>query len=452
LNSLPSGQAERGRAAGDGPGLAERRLAIEVVEAVLRRHRALDETLDELTRASALDDRARGLARAIATVTVRHYGALRGLLAARLAEGWPNHAGRLQPILLTGAAQILFLDVGDHAAVDVAVTLVREDRHAARYSKLANGVLRTIARERDAILAGIDPLDDDTAPWLAVRWRASYGEETARHIAAAHADEPALDVTLKPGEDAAAWAQRLDALVLSTATLRLRQRDAVPELPGYTEGAWWVQDAAAALPALCLAVRPGERVLDLCAAPGGKTAQLAAAGASVVAVDRSGPRLRRLAENMRRLSLSVETRVADALAVQDDPYDAILLDAPCSATGTLRRHPDVAWTKSDGDVARLATLQAKLLGHAVGLLRPGGRLVYCTCSLEPEEGEHRIEALLADAPRIARLPIAAGEVPGLAEAVTPAGDLRTLPFMLRTPQERLSGLDGFFVSRLTRTG
>jgi 16S rRNA (cytosine967-C5)-methyltransferase len=435
----------------DSAGLPARRIAAEAFAAVTEDGLALDETLDRLLAApqgQALPERDRMLVRAIATVAVRRFGTIRRALLDRLTTGLPEQGGPLPQVLATAAAQLLFMDVPDHAAVDIAVRLLQQDRHGSRYTKLANGLLRRIGRERDEILAAQDPLALDTPTWLRRRWVAAYGEATAARIAAAHMREASVDITVK--SDPEGWAQRLDALLLPTGSLRLRERTALPALDGYEDGAWWVQDAAAALPALILAASPGERVADLCAAPGGKTAQLAAAGALVTAVDRSEPRLRRLVANLARLKLPVETAVADATALPPADYDAVLLDAPCTATGTLRRHPDVAWTKSEEDVGRLAALQSRLLARAVDLVRPGGRIVYCTCSLEPEEGEAQVEALLARDDRVRREPIRADEVPGLPEAVTDAGDLRTLPFMLPHEDPRLAGIDGFFAARLVR--
>jgi 16S rRNA (cytosine967-C5)-methyltransferase len=224
----------------------------------------------------------------------------------------------------------------------------------------------------------------------------------------------------------------------------------VEELDGYNEGAWWVQDAAAALPAHLLGPVAGRRVADLCAAPGGKTAQLAAAGAAVVAVDRSAARIARLTENLGRLGLAAETVVADAAEWQSAPFDAILLDAPCSATGTIRRHPDIAWLKTEADIASLAAVQARLLDAAVRLLKPRGVLVYATCSTEPEEGEAQIAALLARMPGLVRWPIVPGEAGIPAEWINAAGELRTLPYFLPAEEPRLAGLDGFFAARLTR--
>ena len=267
--------------------------------------------------------------------------------------------------------------------------------------------------------------------------------------AAAHAEEPPLDLTVK--SDAVGWAGKLDGIVLPTGSVRLRAREAVTGLPGFTEGEWWVQDAAAALPAQLLNVRPGERVADLCAAPGGKTVQLAQAGGNVVAVDRSGPRLRRLKANLERLGLSAEIVTADVTAFEAEPFDAVLLDAPCSATGTIRRHPDVAWTKRPEDVDKLAALQARLLDQAARLTKPGGRLIYCTCSLERAEGEAQIEAFLARNDGFARDPIKPEEIGGRAEALTAEGELRTLPHQLAGETPRLSGWAGFYACRLIRS-
>ncbi|MBV8440711.1 MAG: RsmB/NOP family class I SAM-dependent RNA methyltransferase, partial [Hyphomicrobiales bacterium] len=315
---------------------------------------------------------------------------------------------------------------------------------------LANALLRGIAREREAILAASDPLDDDTPPWLAARWRAAYGEATARAIAAAHRAEPTLDISVK--SDAAGWAERLGGLVLPTGSVRLDSHRAVVDLEGYPQGEWWVQDAAAALPARLLNARAGMRVVDLCAAPGGKAMELAAAGASVTTIDRSAERLKMLAANFERLKLYSEIVVADALNYDAPRFDAVLLDAPCTATGTIRRHPDVAWIKRPGDLAQLVRLQAQLLDKAIALTKRDGIIVYCTCSLEPEEGEAQINALLRRNPDVRRVPVEPGEIGGLAECLSPSGDLRTLPCHLWGDDPRRSGLDGFFAARLMRAG
>jgi 16S rRNA (cytosine967-C5)-methyltransferase len=260
--------------------------------------------------------------------------------------------------------------------------------------------------------------------------------------------EPTLDISVKT--DPQGWAARLDGALVGLDTVRLNGHAPVPELPGFTEGAWWVQDAAAHLPVALLAPAAGETVIDLCAAPGGKTAQILSRGAVAIAVDRSAPRMQRLAENLARLRLAADCQVADAAGFSHAPVDAVLLDAPCSATGTIRRHPDVAWSKTGEDILKLAALQRRLLDRAATLVRPGGRLVYATCSLEPEEGERQADAFLARHPEFRRVPAQAGEVGGFAEAITPAGDLRVLPFHLAHPQPRLAGADGFYVCRMNR--
>lgn len=431
-------------------GRRARLIAAAIIEDVLRRALPLDETLDRTLAASDLETRDKGLVRAIVTVAVRHSGVIRKAIEARLANGiWPK-AGRFPALMIGATAQLLFLDVPDHAAVSTAVDCIGEDRESRPFAKLANAVLRRIAREKDTILAAIDPLRDDTPPWLAERWIFTYGAEKAHAIAAAHGHEPSIDLWAKA--DPALWADKLGGVLMPTGSIRLQSREAIPSLEGYKEGAWWVQDAAASLPALLLAVQPGETVADLCAAPGGKTAQLANAGAQVLAVDRSAPRMKRFAANMERLGFAVETRIADAGQLEAGPFDAILLDAPCSATGTIRRHPDVAWSKTEADIAKLAALQRRLLDHAASLLKAGGRLVYCTCSLEPEEGENQIAAFLARHPEMERVPVLPGQIPGLDPFLSPEGDIRTTPDGWPNPDPRLTGLDGFFASRLRKRG
>lgn len=432
----------------DTPGLPARRLAAALIDEVLRAGAALDEGYERLGPSFGLDAADAALARAIAVTAFRHLGTIQEAFDARLDRGSPRNSGPFEPILVAAAAQILFLDVPDHAAVDLAMRHLHEDARSARYVALGNALLRRLAREREQILAERNDPFIDTPPWLAESWSRAYGADAAAAIANSHAEEPPLDLSVK--RDAEAWAAKLDGIVLPSGSVRLRERAPVPSLPGFAEGEWWVQDAAAALPALLLAPKPGERIADLCAAPGGKTAQLAAAGAAVTAVDRSAPRLRRLRANLERLGLSAEIVATDAASWQAEPFDAVLLDAPCSATGTIRRHPDVAWTKSPEDRDKLAALQARLLASAARLTKPQGRLIYCTCSLEPEEGERQIHAFLAAHPEFSRLPIRPEEIGGVAEAITADGDLRTLPHQLRGENARLSGWAGFYASRLIR--
>jgi 16S rRNA (cytosine967-C5)-methyltransferase len=440
----------RHESSADPPGFAARRIAADILDGVLRRHRPLDEQLDDRTAHSdlaALSERDRALVRALASLVLRRLGTLRHLLGQRLERGLPAGAPRLETALLVGAAQILWLDVADHAAVDLSVRLTQADRRAARYAGLVNAVLRRLAREGTRARDTLDTTALDTPAWLMARWVRTYGDATARAIAAANGREPALDLTVKRDPDH--WASVLGGRVLPTGSVRALVHGPVSRLPGYGEGAWWVQDAAAALPAKLLGDVRGRTVAELCAAPGGKTAQLAAAGARVTAVERAPARLERLRGNLARLQLTADIVAADATEWQAGPFDAVLLDAPCSSTGTIRRHPDIPWLKREADITALAALPRRLIANAARLTRPGGTLVYCTCSLEPEEGIEIVRELLADA-NLRRQPISADEIHGRAEWLTAEGDLRTLPCHLPDPDSRMAGLDGFYAARLQR--
>lgn len=431
------------------PGLAARRIAADILDGVLRRRVALDELFSGKNAhpgLPALAERDRALTRRLTATVLRRLGTLRYLIGGFLEKGFPSDAPRAETILLLGAAQILWLEVPDHAAVDLSVRLAQADRRAARYAGLVNAVLRRVAQKGAS--AQPDDVSRDTPEWLLKRWSKTYGRDTARAIAAAIGHEPALDITVKENPDS--WAERLRGRVLPTGTVRTLAHGAISLLPGFSEGAWWVQDAAAALPAHLFGDVRGAQVADLCAAPGGKTAQLALAGANVAAVDRSPARLNRLRENLNRLDLKADTVAADALEWQGGPFDAVLLDAPCSSTGTIRRHPDVPWLKSEADLSVLTSLQQRLLDRAVDLLRSGGTLVFCVCSLEPEEGEDQIAALLARDPRMVRKPVTPQDVFGRSEFITGDGDLRTLPLHLPDSDPRWGGLDGFYAARLTR--
>src|SRR5690242_11118775 len=310
------------------PGLAARRIAADILDNVLRRHRALDAELDGADAhpgLASLADRDRALVRKLVATVLRRVGTLRNVLAKFLASGFPADAPRVETVLLIGAAQILFLDVPDHAAVDLSVRLVQADRRAARYPGLINAVLRRVTREGKDALAALDPVPLDTPGWLFARWQNTYGKATARAIAIAHGAEPPLDLTVR--SDAESWAQRLRGRVLPTGSVRTVAQGHVALLPGYHEGAWWVQDAAAALPARLFGDVAGREIADLCAAPGGKTAQLAQAGARVTAVDRSANRMARVRDNLARLGLSAAMIAADVTEWQGGPFDAVLVDA-----------------------------------------------------------------------------------------------------------------------------
>lgn len=436
----------------EAPGLAPRRVAADILEAVLHKHRALDEQLDGAAAHPGLKllaDRDRALMRRLVATVLRRLGTLNQIVGRLLDRGLPADATRTESALLIGAAQILWLDVPDHAAVDLSVRLVQADRRAAHHAGLVNAVLRRCAREGKQIEQELSSGLHDVPPWLLARWRAHYGDDGTAAIARAIAVEPPLDLTVK--SDGESWASRLHGELLPTGSVRTVLQGSVTLLPGFGEGDWWVQDAAAALPARLFGDIKGKSVADLCAAPGGKTAQLAQAGARVVAVDRSPARLRRLRGNLERLRLEAEIVAADAAEWRGGPFDAILLDAPCTATGTIRRHPDIAWLKQEGDIAPLAALQRRLAANAAAMLKAGGTLVYCTCSLEPEEGEQAVAALLAGDSSLRRAPIAPEEVGGLRDLINSDGDLRTLPSHLPHADQRLSGLDGFFVARLVKS-
>jgi 16S rRNA (cytosine967-C5)-methyltransferase len=433
---------------GEAPGFAVRRVAADMLDGVLRRHRALDELLDSTSEFAALAERDRALARVLVATVLRRLGTLRHLLGAVLDRGLPAQAPRVETALLIGAAQIVFLNVPDHAAVDLSVRLAQDDRRAAGFAGLINAVLRRVVREGVARLAAIDTSTLDTPDWLMTRWTTAYGAATARAIAAANRSEAALDLTVK--SDPEYWAEKLGGRVLPTRSVRLVATGAVSALPGFVEGAWWVQDASASLPARLLGEVRGRRVADLCAAPGGKTAQLALAGAGVTAVDRARARLQRLRDNLARLALNAEIVAADVEEWSAEPFDAVLLDAPCSSTGTIRRHPDVPWLKNAGDIVELSALQRRLLDRALALTKPGGTLVYCTCSLEPDENEAIVADLLARSPKVRRAPIAAAEIFGCAEFISKDGDLRTLPCHFPDSDSRFTGIDGFYAARLLK--
>jgi 16S rRNA (cytosine967-C5)-methyltransferase len=438
------------------PGLAARRIAADILDGVLHKHRTLDDQLDGAAAhpgLKTLSDRDRALMRRLVATILRRLGTLGHVLSRLLDRGIPTDAPRAQSALLIGAAQILWMDVPDHAAVDLSVRLAQSDRRAAKYAGLVNAVLRRCAREGQPLIDEVKSQTLDVPPWLLARWRTHYGETVARDIAIALGHDPSFDITVK--SDAAQWATRLHGETLPTGSVRTLLQGSVTMLPGFAEGQWWVQDAAAALPARLFGDVAGKNIADLCAAPGGKTAQLAHAGARVTAVDRSPARMARLRDNLARLALEAEVVVTDAADWQggnsSGGLDGILIDAPCTSTGTIRRHPDVAWLRQEADIGALAALQKRLLQKAVTLLRPGGILVYCTCSLEPEEGEHAISSLLGTESTMRRAPIDAGEVAGLTEILTTEGDLRTLPCHLPHDDPRLGGLDGFYAARLVKS-
>lgn len=420
-------------------GLPAREAAAQFLEAALSRRAGLDEALS-VSATRGLPPRDRALARALTMVALRHLGVIDRALAPKLQREPPE---RVRTLLRLGMAQLFWMDVPDHAAVSTTVAIADRLKPTRSFKGLVNAILRGLQRDGK-------PADDPEAlapSWLFARWRAAYGEDGARAIAAVIADEPATDLTARDPADAPALAALLEGVVLPGGSIRTEKRGDLAEWPAFTEGRWWVQDAGAAIPARLLAIRPGETALDLCAAPGGKTLQLAAAGAQVVALDRSADRLSRVNENLARMGLAAEVITADARTWPDKrAFDAVLLDAPCSATGTFRRHPDVLWAAAPGDIASLAGVQTRMLDSAAGRVKPGGRLVYCVCSLEPEEGEGQIRAFLTRHPEFSLDPIAPDEGGAPAASVSPEGWLRILPHHLA------GGVDGFFAARMIRKG
>ena len=433
-------------------GLAARQAAVLILETILDRYEPLDRAQDvQAARLDRLEARDRGFALNLVRVVLRRLLFLGAAVDRLIERPLPPEARRVRHILLVAAAQICELGTPPHAAVSLAVEQCRRDRGVRRFDKLVNAVLRRVAASAELVATTWDRHAGDIPPWLFARWIATFGEVTARRIAAASLVRAPLDLSVKA--DPERWAAELGATLLPTGSLRLADAGAVQELAGYASGDWWVQDAAAALPVGLLGAISGLAVADLCAAPGGKTAQLAAGGARVTAVDNSASRVSRLIENLTRLNLSAQVDVVTAEIETWAPagtFDAVLLDAPCTATGTLRRHPDILHLKSAQDIVRLAETQARLLRHAAHHVRPGGMLVYCTCSLETEEGAHQIDRFLVETPAFSRIPVATHEIGGQPEWITPAGDLRTLPFHLSNPEPGLAGIDGFYAARLRR--
>ena len=406
-----------------------RESAFDLLTSVLERHRPLEEALDSLP---AQDSRDRAAAHRLAAAVLRRMGTLDAVLEPFLRKEPPDP---VRYVLRIGAAGLLLLETPVHAAVGTAVDLARR-RGLTPFAGLINAVLRKVAVAGPGVLEDLDASRLDTPAWL---W-SSWGPP-ARAIATAQQIEAPLDVTLKPG-----IAPPDGGVLLPTGSVRFPAGTRVADIPGFEDGALWVQDAAAALPAGLLAARPGERVADLCAAPGGKTAQLAAAGAIVTALERDPTRIERLTANLKRWGLAAEVINADALEWTPPAlFDAVLLDAPCSATGTIRRHPDVARLKRPRDVQTVVQAQDKLLEAAAAMLRPGGRLVYAVCSLQPEEGAPRVAAAVANG-GLRHDPFTAEELAALPEALTKEGFLRTHPGLWR----ELGGMDGFFAARLVK--
>lgn len=479
-------------------GTGSRSAAHEALTATLRRKYPLDLALDEAISLHSLASRDGGFARAIANETMRRFGQLDDLVRRFVPRPPPSHrAGTALEILLAGACELLFLEVPAHAAVDGANRLAAADSKAVHFKPLINAALRRIAREGQTIVEAQDAPRLNTPDWLWSRWCAAYGEETTRAIAGAHLQTPPLDLHYRfPPPPEAAEGDRdppalklrrvgrtnwsAEALAKAEAAegapllseyplrpvgarpprsargtkvmpgdmIRLEQPGNIEELEGFADGAFWVQDFAASLPARLFGDVRGRRVIDLCAAPGGKTAQLISGGADVIAVERDEMRFARLEDNLDRLKLEATVVLTDVRDYAPERRaDYVLLDAPCSATGTIRRHPELPWIKNAGDIAACSDAAAELLDSAANMVAPGGLLVFAVCSLEPEEGSGQIAHFLRRHKEFRRAAVAADEIFGLEELITSDGDLRTLPCHLAGQ----GGMDGFYAARLVRS-
>jgi 16S rRNA (cytosine967-C5)-methyltransferase len=435
------------------PGLAARQAAQRMLGAVIDTHTSLDGLTDDdhgHPQFRALEPRDRALVRATLSSALRHRMTIERMLGEQFDRPLPQNATSLSHLLHVGAAQILFLDVPDHSAVDLAVESAKSDPRNARFTGLVNAVLRGLSRTKGETLEKTLSQTLDCPDWFAERIISTYGEAKGLAILIMHQFQAPLDITVK--SDPQVWAERLKGWVLPNGSVRLHKFDGkVSDLPGFADGEWWVQDVAASLPVRLMGDIRDKRVADLCAAPGGKTAAMALAGAQVTAVDMSASRLKRLRANLARLKLTAEAVLSNLLDCKpDELFDAVLLDAPCSSTGTARRHPDVVWTKTPEDIAKLAKLQLKLLSHAATLVKPGGTLLFSNCSLDPLEGEEVAKLFLSAQSNYRATPVEPSELPGMDGLISPEGWLRTTPSNLDLGSGEISGMDGFFAARFRR--
>jgi len=430
-------------------GLATRSAAVDLLLDVLHKKQPLDDALSEALATPAvkkMEPRDRAFIRHIVSTCLRRYGQINHTISDYVQKPLPDKARKAKAILQIATSECLFLNTPDHAVVNSAVDLAQQTTDTRPYKKLINAVLRRIVTNADAILSQPHAAKHNVPQWLLDSWAAAYGDPAVDGIIAAHLSEPPVDLSFKSRDQVTSYAGDLDGEILPNESLRRFAGGQIETWPGFSDGHWWVQDAAATLPVRLLGPVEGEEVIDLCAAPGGKTLQLAAKGADVISVDRSAGRLERLRENLARLALKAEVVQADVATWKPgEKARFVVLDAPCSATGTLRRHPDIAILKTQKDVVSLAKAQARLLSAAAKMTAPGGTLIYCTCSLQPEEGPEQVERFLSENKTWQRRPVTRDELPDLAEAISEKGDVRTLPHYWA----KRGGMDGFFIARLT---
>lgn len=438
------------------PGLAARLTAARLLGAVIEKNTSLDGLTDNShghPQYLALEPRDRALVRAILGSALRNRGSIERAINKRLDRPLPENAHALKHLLHVAIAQIFYLNLPDHSAVDLAVEAANADPRNRKYAGLVNALLRRLSRNKERALAHTLEPETNVPEWFAKSITDAYGGEKAGAILAMHAYEPPIDFTVKG--DPKEWAEKLGGTALPNGSIRLETVEGnLTDLPGFAEGDWWVQDAAASLPARLMGDIKGKRVADLCAAPGGKTAQLVQQAADVTALDLSENRLKRLQGNLDRLGYKARTVAINLMEyTPDELFDAVLLDAPCSSTGTVRRHPDVPWTKTPQDIEKLASLQAKLLAHSVTLVKPGGTIVFSNCSLHPLEGEEMARKALEN-PELEAWPIAADDCPGFEGLITEEGFLRSTPADLPADKfdgnPHMAGMDGFFAARFRR--
>jgi len=435
------------------PGLAVRAVAARLLTRVIDDGRNLDALSDHtngIPEFLKLDARDQGLARAIAMTSLRNRNHISAVLLAAMNRPPPKRARLLIHTLHSSIAQILFMDVPDSAAVDIGVTLIGSDERTSRFKSLTNAVLRRVAREKDHFVSSKFENVDPFPKWFSQRLRTDYGKKRVTEIASTISQRPGIDLSVK--SEPAAWAERLGGKILPTGGIRLTTDTPVHELDGYKDGAWWVQDAAASMPAQLFQTKPEASVLELCAAPGGKSAQLVNFGYNVTALDISENRLKRLSENLARLNMKANLVQADILEWEPDTeFDCVLLDAPCSSTGTIRRHPDVLWSRQDQDITSLAELQFKLLTKAIEFVKPGGEIVFSNCSIFKEEGEDLLARILKLDQRVIHQKLTPETTFNLPELINGQGALRSLPNQFSNVKSELSsGLDGFFACRFTK--
>lgn len=418
--------------------------AVSALVHTLDKGKPLDSAWPADRHFSSMSPSDKAFTQLLVKTVLRHLGQIDALISKFLEHPLSSKTSRVTHILRLGIAQLVWLETPPHAAVHSAVEMTKQIK-MEKFSGLVNAVLKRVIKEGNDIIASQDAAMLNTPKWLWDSWVKAYGLERTRKIAETHMTEPPLDITVK--SDPAFWAKELGGVVLPVGSVRLRDAKNITHLKGFADGGWWVQDMAATIPALLLGDVRDKRVIDLCAAPGGKTAQLASAGAKVSAVDRSKDRITMLKTNVHRLKLQAEYVTTDASKwLPSFAPDAILLDAPCSATGTLRRHPDVAWHRKAEDIARLAEAQHKLLHHALNILKSGGKLVYAVCSLQPEEGEEQITKILAERNDVSLEAVSPTLIGGMKECLTERGEVRTLPFYLAD----MGGIDGFYAAILLK--